>query len=136
MVDKVDEFSEFLLTDTAVLDIELPDGEPMLFHGDQVRVHLFGPSTHQYVKARAALDREASKRIVAAMGQKGKNKEKEDQDADAKFLIAVTDKFENFPYPGGVEAIYREQKLKYIHEQVRAHLNDLGNFFNHGETTL
>ena len=129
-----EDFSEFFLTETAALDIELPNGEPMLYKGKQVVVHLFGPSTSQFVKAKAAIDKEASKRVIAAMGAKGKRKEQEDQDADAKFLIAVTERFDNFPYPGGVEAIYREQKLKYIHEQVRTHLNDLGNFFLTGQT--
>ena len=129
-----DEFSEFYLNETAALELELPTGDPLRYRGKQVIAHLFGPSTTQFVKAKAALDREASKRVVAAMGVKGRKKEKEDEEADAKFLAAVTERFDNFPYPGGVEAIYREPRFKYIHEQVRNHLNDLGNFFAPGET--
>ena len=132
----MNDFSEFFLSDSSVLDIELPNGDPMFCNGGQVRVHLWGPSTDLYIRAKAAMDREASKRVIAAVGLKGKRKESEDADADAKFLIAVTDRFDNFPYPGGVEAIYREPHLKYIHDQVRAHLNDLGNFFLTGETNL
>jgi hypothetical protein len=135
MSDKKDEFESFYLTETAALEIELPNGEPMIFNGKQVIVHIYGPSSSQYTKAKAALDKEASKRVIAALGQKSKNKEKEDQDADAKFLIAVTESIENFPFPGGVEAIYREPKLKYVHDQVREYLNDLGNFFTSGKTT-
>ncbi len=135
MPEIIDDFSQFYLTETAALDIELPNGDPMRYKGAQVVAHLFGPSTSQYVKAKAAMDREASKRVITAMGVKGKSKDKEDADADAKFLAAVTDRFDNFPFPGGVDAIYREQKLKYIHDQVRTHLNDLGNFFAPGATT-
>ena len=133
MSEKIGEdFEEFFLVDTAALEIEMPNGEPMLYKGEQVVAHLYGPSTTQFVKAKAAVDKEASKRVINAMGAKGKRKEQEDADADAKFLIAVTDRFDNFPFPGGKEAIYKEQKLKYIHDQVRAHLNDLGNFFTTG----
>jgi hypothetical protein len=132
---KEDDFSEFYLADTAKLDIELPNGDPMLYKGQQVIVHIWGPSSPQFIKAKTALDRESTKRAVAAMGQKIKNKDREDQDADAKFLIAITEHFENFPYPGGIDAIYREQKLKYIHDQVRVYINDLGNFFETGPTT-
>lgn len=130
--DQLQEFSAFFLAETSVLDLELPDGEPMLFGDQQVKVHLFGPSTAKYAKAKAALDKEAAKRVFAAMGAKGRKKEESDQDADAAFLVAVTDHFENFPYPGGPDAIYREPRLKYLADQVRAHLNDLGNFFTSG----
>lgn len=131
-----DDFSGFYLIDTAALDIELPNGEPMIYHGQQVVVHLYGPSTSRFIKAKASMDREASKRVVAMIGKKSQSKTESDDEADAKFLIAVTDRFDNFPFPGGIDAIYREPRFKYIHDQVRNHLNDLGNFFAPGVTSL
>ena len=75
------------------------------------------------------MDKEASKRVFRSMGAKLKKGDEEDKDADAKFLAAITDSVENFPFPGGAGAIYRELRLKYVADQVRAHLSDLGNFF-------
>lgn len=127
------DFSAFFLSETSVVDLELPNGEPMTYQGEPVRVHVYGPATTQYAKANDALQKEAAKRVMAAIGSKGK-KEAEDKDADAKFLVAITDRFENFPYPGGADAIYREPKLKYIADQVRAYVGDAGNFYSTGKT--
>lgn len=123
------DFSEYFLTDTASVEIDLPNGDPMNHLGERVTVHVFGPSTDQFIKAKDVIDREASKRVMIAMGAKGSKKEAEDKEADAKFLTSVTERIDNFPFPGGAAAVYRESKLKYIADQVRAHLNDLGNFF-------
>ena len=71
-------------------------------------------------------DREAARGIMAALAP---GKEGPAKDADAKFLSAVTERIDNFPFPGGPAAVYREPRLKYLADQVRAHLGDLGNFF-------
>lgn len=128
------DFSAFFLSETSVVDIDLPNGQPMIYQGQPVRVHVYGPATTQYAKANDALQKEAAKRVMAAMGTKGK-KEAEDKDADAKFLVAITDRIDNFPYPGGCDAIYREPKLKYIADQVRSFVSDTGNFYGAGGTT-
>jgi len=126
------DFSNFFLSESSALDIDLPNGEPMLYEGKPVRVHVFGAASAQHAKATEAMNREATKRVMAAMGAKNKKKDEEDKDADAKFLVAITDSFENFPYPGGAAAIYREPRLKYIADQVRAYVGDSGNFFGSG----
>ena len=125
------DFSAFLLDTTSRLELELPNGAPMLWEGKPVAVLLFGPATDEYAKARAAMEKESAARVFRAMGA-NKNKKKngeDDAEADAKFLTAITAEFENFPYPGGPAAIYREPRLNYIGNQVRTHVNDLGNFF-------
>lgn len=125
-------FEDFFLADTSALKLDLPNGEPMLHNGARVVVHLYGPATEQFVAANDELTRERDKRTMAAAmaaGGKRKSKEVEDRDAEAKFLVAVTDRFDNFPYPGGAAAIYRELRLKYVADQVRAHLGDQANFF-------
>lgn len=125
-------FDQFFINETSALEIDLPNGDPMLFNGAPVIVHLHGPSTTEWMTALDAKEKEATKRVLAAMGQKGKNAKK-DIDADARFLCAVTSRFENFPYPGGIEAIYHEPRLKYINNQVNTHLNDMGNFYKNSE---
>ena len=123
-------FSAFFLVSAARLELLQPDGEPMLYNGQPVAVHLHGPCTDQYVAAMHKKEREATKRVVASVTQRGRKAvEAVDTDADAQFLCAVTASFENFPFPGGAEAIYREPRLKYINNQVTNHLADLGNFF-------
>ena len=125
----VADFESFFLADTSRLEVDLPNGEPMLYQGQQVAVLLYGPATDAYVKAKAAMEKEATHRVFAAMGAKKKKGEEEDKESDPKFLTAVTAGFENFPFPGGPAAVYRERRLQYIADQVRRHLNDLGNFF-------
>ena len=124
-----DAFAAFFLSETSRIEIDLPTGEPMLYDGKQVAVNVHGPATDVFAKAKDAMDKEASKRVFRSMGAKMKKGDEEDKDADAKFLTAITDSIENFPFPGGPGAVYREQRLKYVADQVRGHLNDLGNFF-------
>ena len=122
-------FASFFLSETSRIEIDLPNGEPMLYDGKQVAVNIHGPATDVFVKAKDAMDKEAQKRVFRSMGAKLKKGDDEDKDADVKFLVAITDSVENFPFPGGAGAIYRERRLKYVADQVRAHLSDLGNFF-------
>ncbi len=131
-MNKTQDFSSYFLAETSVVDLDLPNGEPMLFQGSPVRVHVHGPATARFTKANEAMQKEAAKRVMAAIGTKGK-KEAEDKDADAKFLVAITEQIENFPFPGGIDAIYREPKLKYVADQVRSFVGDAGNFFGVGE---
>ena len=131
-MNKTQDFSSFFLAETSIVELDLPNGEQMLYEGNPVRVHVHGPATARFTKANEAMQREAAKRVMAAIGNKGR-KEAEDKDADAKFLVAITERIENFPYPGGGEAVYREPKLKYIADQVRTFVGDTGNFFGPGE---
>ena len=132
MTDSLD-FSSYFLTDATAIDIDLPNGEPMLFQGAPVRIHVHGPSSKPYIVAQEVMQREATKRVLNGLGGKNKKQEKEDPEADAKFLTAITATVENFPYPGGAEGIYFEPKLKYINDQVRLFVNDTANFFKGSE---
>lgn len=124
------EFSQFFLEDAARFELDLPTGAPMLYNGAPVAVHLFGPATSQFIAAKDKKERDASARVYAGIASQGKNeKDTSDADADNKFLCAITSSFENFPYPGGAEAIYREPHLIYINHQVNRILANLGNFF-------
>lgn len=128
-----DDFSAFFLEEASVVTIDLPNGEPMLYQGAPVCVHVYGPATDRYIKAMDVQNREATKRVLNAMAKKS-NKDQDDADANAKFLVAITDRIENFPYPGGADAVYREPRLKYIADQVRSYVADSGNFFKAGST--
>jgi len=131
--DLLNDFSQFLLNDTSVVDIDLPNGSPMQYQGNPVRVHVYGPSTPQFIRANKVLTEEATKRVVAAMGNMTQ-KEADERDADARVLVAITATIGNFPCPGGAEAIYREPKLMYIGDQVRKFVGDAANFFGAAAT--
>lgn len=121
------DFSQFLLSPTGRVEINLPNGEPMLYGGQRVAVNVFAPASAEYARASAAVQRAARNKLLA--GKKAANDDADNAEVDATFLTAVTRDIENFPYPGGAPAIYRERGLMYIGEQVRTYLNDEGNFF-------
>lgn len=134
----VSEFEEFMMENTSVLDILLPNDEPMLFKGQQVRVHLYGPSTEEYARAADRKEKSAMKRVVDAAAAKGKinqtaQKKEDPREVDVRFLIDVTSHFDNFPFPGGKEGIYKEPRFVYMQNQILRHLADMGNFFKGSE---
>lgn len=127
--DPAADFGGYFLSDTAAMPVKLPNGQPMLWQGQPVVVHVYGPSTEAYTAAKDDVDREAAARLMATIGNKPPVSAQVTRESDARFLAAVTARVENFPYPGGPLAIYREPRLRYIADQVRVFLGDLGNFF-------
>lgn len=121
------DFSAFLLSPTGRVEINLPNGDPMMFNGARVAVNVYSPASNEYARAQAIMQRAARDKLLG--GKKGAADVDESAEIDARFITAVTASVENFPYPGGVEAMYRERALMYIDQQVRAYLNDQTNFF-------
>lgn len=125
--DPVIDFSQYLLSPTGRVEINLPNGDPMLFNGKRVAVNVYAPASAEYARAQAAMQRAARDKLLG--GKKSANEAEESAEIDARFLVSVTQSVENFPYPGGADAMYRERGLMYIGEQVRAYLGEQGNFF-------
>lgn len=127
-------FESFFLEETSVVEIELPNGEPMLYppgSGNRVKVRVYGPTSDEFVKASDAQQRFIAANVQVRRSGNVKNTvdPKEAREQDAKFLAAITSQVENFPFPGGAIAMYRNKGLQYIADQVRAHVNDQANFF-------
>ena len=56
MTDKtttVADFSAFLLSPTGRVEINLPNGDPMLFDGKRVAVNVYSPASAEYARAHA-----------------------------------------------------------------------------------
>lgn len=121
------DFSAYLLAETGRVEISLPNGDPMLYDGKRVAVNVYSPASAEYARAKAIMERAARDKILG--GKKSANEAEDNAEIDARFITAVTQSVENFPFPGGVEAMYRERGLMYIEAQVRSYLNDQGNFF-------
>ena len=117
------DFSKYLLSPTGRVEINLPNGDPMLYEGQRVAVNVYSPASREYAKAEAELQRTATSRLM------GKKIGDDNDEADARFLVAITESIENFPYPGGIGAVYRDRGLIYIGQQVRAYVGEQGNFF-------
>lgn len=125
--DPVIDFSQYLLSPTGRVEINLPNGDPMLYDGKRVAVNVYSPASAEYARAKATMERAARDKILG--GKKSANEAEDNAEIDARFITAVTQSVENFPYPGGADAMYRERGLMYIEAQVRSYLNDQGNFF-------
>lgn len=128
------EFEEYFLDEFVLHKFKLPNGKPMLYKGQQVVGRVCSPGTEKYVVARSKIDRDAAKRVMQSIGKggTGTKEEEPDTDADARFLAEVVT-LENFPYPGGEFAAFKNPRLKYMVDELRFLLSNLGNFFSNGK---
>lgn len=123
------DLAAFEAVEIGVLDVLNPKDEPLLHNGQPVRIHLYGPGSAQHVRAQAKADAAAQQRTFAALRGKVNKTAVDDQREDTIVkLAACTARLENFPIPGGAEALYRNPKLGYITAQVTKFLDDWGNF--------
>ncbi len=137
---QVDDFEQFYLEETAMIDIHLPDGKktPMVFKGKPVRIELFGPATEQHARASAKLNRFASETYLKSMQVQDKPdpdlQAEAEEAANLQFLVDVTKEIHNFPFPGGPKGVYSTRRLLYMANQARTGLQKLENFFKGGKT--
>lgn len=123
------ELSAFEAVDVGVLDLQTPAGDPLMHNGQPVRIHLYGPGSAEHVRAQAKADSAAQARTFAAIrGKASKSAAEEQREDSIAKLVACTKNIENFPVPGGAEALYRNQRLGYITNQVGRFLDDWANF--------
>lgn len=123
------DLSAFEAADVGVLEVQTPAGGPLLHQGRPVRIHLYGPGSAEYTRAQARADAAAQARTFAAIrGKAAKNATEEQREDAINKLVACTQRVENFPIPGGADALYRNARLGYITNQVGRFLEDWGNF--------
>jgi len=121
------ELAQFEAADTALMDVLLPNGQPMLYKGQPVQIELYGPGSEQDFKAQVEIDRATSERMMQTLrGKTAKDEVADRRAAQIKKLVAVTKAVHNFP--GTAEQIYGNTKLGYITNQVLKFQGDWGNF--------
>jgi hypothetical protein len=121
------DLSQFELSDTAVLNVENPKGDPLLADGKQVTITLYGTGSKQYVNAKYKLDNATQTRSMALIrGKPVHNAAEENTKLRAEFLAACTASIDGLP----VQAIeiYSNPKLGYITDQVDKFLGESENF--------
>jgi hypothetical protein len=129
----LEDFEEFFLDECITHEFTLPNGKPMLYKGKQVIGKVYSPGSETYVQAKAELDREATKRVMQSVAKTAAKKDEvSSQDSDAQFMAKLV-KLENFPFPGGEYAVFKTPRLKYMADDIRLLLGNLGNFFESGK---
>ena len=132
-MEKTD-LSAFFLVETGAVEIDLPNGDPMVIGDQRVTVHVYGPATTRYQKAQDELDKQAAMRAAALFKFQGaKNKKDEiDKEANARFLAAITERIDGIN--GDPFEIYADARVKYLADQVRTYIGDQANFFKGSAT--
>lgn len=116
---------------TAVIDLDGPDGEPLLDDKDnRISITVYGPGAKQFVKAQGVRNR-----AIMEFLKKGSKKmpDEAQRELDADFLAACTVSFNGFNYQAftGVEmfrAAYLDASIGFIAEQVNKAVGDWANF--------
>ena len=121
------ELAQFEAADTALMDVLLPNGQPMMYNGQPVQIELYGPGSEQDFKAQVEIDRVNSERMMQTLrGKTAKDEVAERRAAQIKKLAAVTKEVRNLPV--SAVDIYGNQKLGYITNQVLKFQGDWSNF--------
>jgi hypothetical protein len=135
------DISKMAVADTATIDLELPDGEPMMVPGPdgedvQASITIYGPGSKEHARAVGKRNRA----VVDAVRKGSKKLSDDDQRAiDATFLAECTASLNHFHYKDltGFEAakgLYMDASVGYIAEQVNRAINSWGNFFKRPAT--
>lgn len=125
------DISTLAVKETAVVDLESPDGERLLDDaGNPITITVYGPGSRQYQKAQSVRNR-AILEYVRKGGKKMKDDEQRELDAD--FLATCTASFNGFTYKDftGYEmfkAAYLDASIGFISEQVNKAIGDWANF--------
>jgi len=117
--------------------LHLRDAADQLIYADEqktlpVCVNLYGPGSKQYGKAKAA----QNSRMIEKLRRKGKIDQTAEQNTTetAEFLAACTAGWENLEYGDITEAsaisiaVYSDESIGFIADQVAKELNDWSNF--------
>lgn len=124
--------SLFEASETAILEVMDMRDEPLMVDGQPVTIELYGPGSSVYAKAQAKVDAAAQTRIFAAMkgGKAAKDAGDDTRQHQIEKLASCTKAINNFPIPGGAQALYENRKLGYITNQVAKFLEDWGRFLS------
>lgn len=106
-----------------------PDGKPD--KNAPVCVNVFGPGSKQYSKAQS----QQQNRVMDMLKRKGKTDQTAEQkrEENSQFLADCTESFENLTYDDLTGealklAVYRDQSIGFIADQVAKFIGDWSNF--------
>ena len=132
------DISKLAVKETAVIELESPDGEPLLNeNGEVLSVTVYGPGSKQFQRAQGKRNR-AILEYVRKGGKKMKDEEQ--RELDAEFLADCTASFNGFVYKDLTgydmfKAAYLDPSIGFIAEQVNKAIGDWANFTSKSATT-
>ncbi len=125
---------KFAVSPTTRLHLRDANDEPMFADEaktQEIAVKLYGPGSKTYAKAKAA----QNNRLLEKLKRKGKAEQTAEQTAEevAELLAACTEGFEHLEYgqltgAALAKAVYADQSIGFIADQVNKHLGDWANF--------
>lgn len=131
--------SKYAVAQTSRLPLLNANDEPMYADGADgkpdptkpMAANLYGPGSKQYARAQAV----NQNRMIDKLKRKGRTEQSAEEKAreQATFLAACTESLENV-VDGDLtgqalfEAVYSDQEIGFVAEQVGKHLGDWGNF--------
>lgn len=132
------DIAKLAVKETAVIELETPDGEPLLDEGGKVlSVTVYGPGSKQFQRAQGKRNRA----ILDHVRKGGKKmKDEEQRELDAEFLADCTASFNGFVYKDLTgydmfKAAYLDPSIGFVAEQVNKAIGDWANFTNRSATT-
>lgn len=132
------DISKLAVKETAIIELETPDGEPLLDeNGKVLSITVYGPGSRQFQRAQGKRNRA----ILDHVRKGGKKmKDEEQRELDAEFLADCTASFNGFVYKDLTgydmfKAAYLDPAIGFIAEQVNTAIGDWANFTNKSTTT-
>lgn len=125
----INPLAAFEVADTAILDVNGPDGQPLTYQGQPMRIELYGPGSTVHAQAQAKIEAAGMTRAITAIrGKAPKDPAEEAFRLRAEKLATCTACLINFPAGTTPMAIYSNPKLGYITDQVLKFVDDWANF--------
>lgn len=132
------DISKLAVKETAIIELETPDGEPLLNESGKVlSVTVYGPGSKQFQRGQGKRNRA----ILDHVRKGGKKmKDEEQRELDAEFLADCTASFNEFVYKDMTgydmfKAAYLDAGIGFISEQINKAIGDWANFTNKFATT-
>lgn len=127
------DFRNLAVQETSVLHLRSATDEPMVDEqGNPYTITVYGPGSKQWVQANAA---QTARLLQKVKGGRPAEFSAEERTANQiEMLVACTKEFSpNIEYDGQAgpalfRAVYSDQKIGFIAEQVSKHISDWGNF--------
>lgn len=123
------DLSQFENADEGSFNVRQQNGEEMMIDGKPVVITMYGLGSPTQVRAQYKLTRENNANQVSMLtGRQARNAEDEAFKRHAEYLATCTKSIENWPFEGGVLAIYLNHRLSYVTEQADAFGKNAANF--------
>lgn len=116
------------LQDTGVMEVELPNGNPLVVEGVPVTIEFHGIGSKEHTRAKYKFENAVqAKSIAMVRGKTSKNAAEENAELKANFVAECTIKINGLPNVTPLE-LFKNPKLVYILDQAEQFISKAENF--------